>query len=37
MENRSMLHVFDKMGYDMQKGGSGGVYELRMMFKEKQA
>jgi RimJ/RimL family protein N-acetyltransferase len=37
MENRSMLRVFDKMGYDMQKGGSGGVYELKMMFKEKQA
>jgi acyl-CoA hydrolase/GNAT superfamily N-acetyltransferase len=34
MENRQMLRVFEKMGYDMQKGGSGGVYELRMMFKE---
>jgi hypothetical protein len=25
------------MGYDMQKGGSGGVYELKMMFKDKSA
>jgi acyl-CoA hydrolase/GNAT superfamily N-acetyltransferase len=33
MENRSMLRVFEKMGYDMQKGGGGGVYELKMMFK----
>jgi len=23
------------MGYDMQKGGAGGVYELKMMFKER--
>ncbi|MCU0593979.1 MAG: GNAT family N-acetyltransferase [Desulfobacterota bacterium] len=37
MENRSMLRVFEKMGYDTQKGGGGGVYELKMMFKEKQA
>jgi RimJ/RimL family protein N-acetyltransferase len=35
MENRSMLRVFEKMGYDMQKGGSGGVYEIKMMFKER--
>jgi len=37
MENRSMLRVFEKMGYDMKKGGGGGVYELKMMFKEKEA
>jgi acyl-CoA hydrolase len=35
MENRSMLRVFEKMGYDMQKGGAGGVYELTMMFKDR--
>ena len=35
MENRQMLRVFEKMGYDMQKSGSGGVYELRMMFKDR--
>jgi RimJ/RimL family protein N-acetyltransferase len=34
MENRPMLHVFEKMGFDMQKSGEGGVYELRMLFKE---
>jgi hypothetical protein len=34
MENRQMLRVFDKMGYDTQKSGGGGVYELRMMFKD---
>ncbi len=34
MENRPMLHVFDKMGFDMQRRGEGGVYELRMLFKE---
>ncbi len=35
MENRQMLRVFEKMGYDMQKGGDGGVYELKMMFKDR--
>jgi hypothetical protein len=30
-----MLRVFDKMGYDTQKSSSGGVYELRMMFKDR--
>ena len=34
MENRPMLHLFDKMGFDMQRTGDGGVYELRMMFRE---
>ncbi|MBN1102970.1 MAG: GNAT family N-acetyltransferase [Deltaproteobacteria bacterium] len=34
MENRPMLHVFNKMGFDMQRSGEGGVYELRMLFKE---
>ncbi|RJR42196.1 MAG: GNAT family N-acetyltransferase [Desulfobacteraceae bacterium] len=34
MENRPMLHVFQKMGFDMQKSSEGGVYELRMLFKE---
>jgi acyl-CoA hydrolase/GNAT superfamily N-acetyltransferase len=35
MENRSMLRVFEKMGYDMRKDGGGGVYELKMMFKDR--
>jgi acyl-CoA hydrolase/RimJ/RimL family protein N-acetyltransferase len=34
MENRQMLHVFEKMGFDMQRSGEGGLYELRMLFKE---
>ena len=35
MENRSMLRVFEKMGYEMRKNGAGGVYELKMMFKDR--
>jgi len=34
VENRPMLHIFQKMGFDMQKKISSGVYELRMMFRE---
>jgi len=34
VENKPMLHVFQKMGFDMQKRISSGVYELRMMFRE---
>jgi acyl-CoA hydrolase/GNAT superfamily N-acetyltransferase len=37
MENRSMLRVFEKMGYDMRKDGAGGVYELKMRFKDRAA
>lgn len=33
MENRPMLHVFEKMGFDMQRTGEGGIYELRMLFR----
>lgn len=33
-ENLAMLHVFEKMGFDIQKRSEGGVYELKMMFKE---
>jgi acyl-CoA hydrolase/RimJ/RimL family protein N-acetyltransferase len=36
MENRSMLHLFDKMGFEMQRSGEGGVFELRMIFSENQ-
>jgi acyl-CoA hydrolase/RimJ/RimL family protein N-acetyltransferase len=35
MENRSMLRVFEKMGYEMRKNGADGVYELKMMFKDR--
>jgi len=34
LENRPMLRVFEKMGFDMQKRVGSGVYELRMMFRE---
>ncbi|OPY11017.1 MAG: Acetyltransferase Pat [Syntrophaceae bacterium PtaB.Bin038] len=34
LENRPMLHVFEKMGFDMEKRVGAGVYELRMMFRE---
>jgi acyl-CoA hydrolase/GNAT superfamily N-acetyltransferase len=33
MENRPMLHLFEKMGFDIQKRTDGGVYELRMAFR----
>ncbi len=32
-ENTPMLHVFDKMGFDIQKRRDEGIYELRMTFK----
>ncbi len=33
-ENRPMLHLFEKMGFDMEKGLSSGLYELTMSFKD---
>ena len=33
VDNRPMLHVFQKMGFDMQKRISSGLYELKMMFR----
>jgi RimJ/RimL family protein N-acetyltransferase len=33
MENRPMLHLFEKMGFDIQRKVSEGVYELKMMFR----
>jgi RimJ/RimL family protein N-acetyltransferase len=32
-ENRMMLHVFEKMGFDMEKRRYEGIIELTMMFK----
>jgi RimJ/RimL family protein N-acetyltransferase len=32
-ENRMMLHVFEKMGFDMEKRRDEGIIELTMMFK----
>lgn len=31
-ENQSMLRLFEKMGFDIEKKVSGGVYELKMRF-----
>ncbi len=31
-ENRPMLHLFDKMGFDTKKDLSSGIYELDMSF-----
>jgi acyl-CoA hydrolase/GNAT superfamily N-acetyltransferase len=33
LENKPMLHVFEKMGFDMHKRVSSGVYELQMTFR----
>lgn len=33
MENRGMLHLFEKMGFDIQKRVESGVYTLRMAFR----
>jgi len=32
-DNKPMLHVFQKMGFDIQKSISAGVFELKMMFR----
>jgi len=34
VENRPMLHLFEKMGFDIQKRNEQGVYELKMAFQE---
>jgi acyl-CoA hydrolase/RimJ/RimL family protein N-acetyltransferase len=33
LENRPMLHLFHKMGFDIQQRLEEGVYELKMMFR----
>jgi acyl-CoA hydrolase/GNAT superfamily N-acetyltransferase len=33
-DNKPMLHVFEKGGFDMKKKNEGGVYELMLKFKE---
>jgi len=33
VENRPMLHLFEKMGFDMKKRREEGVYELEMTFR----
>jgi acyl-CoA hydrolase/GNAT superfamily N-acetyltransferase len=34
MENRPMLHLFEKMGFNTEKHAEGEVYELTMSFRE---
>jgi len=33
-ENRSMLQLFEKMGFIIEKRSEGGMYELKMSFRE---
>jgi RimJ/RimL family protein N-acetyltransferase len=33
VENQPMLRLFEKMGFDIQKRGAQGVYELQMGFR----
>jgi len=32
LENKSMLHLSEQMGFDIEKRGAEGVYELKMGF-----
>jgi acyl-CoA hydrolase/RimJ/RimL family protein N-acetyltransferase len=34
MENRQMLQLFDNMGFVIEKRAEGGMYELKMSFRE---
>jgi acyl-CoA hydrolase/GNAT superfamily N-acetyltransferase len=34
IENVPMLHLFEKMGFDIEKRSAEGVYELKMSFRE---
>ena len=34
VENRPMLNLFEKMGFDIEKRSTQGVYELNMAFRE---
>jgi len=33
VENKPMLHLFEKMGFDIDKRTSAGVFELKMEFR----
>lgn len=33
VENKPMLHLFEKMGFNIEKRSSAGVYELKMEFR----
>jgi GNAT superfamily N-acetyltransferase len=34
LENRPMLHLFENMGFDIEKRSEEGVYELKMGFRD---
>jgi len=34
-ENTSMLHLFESMGFDIEKQSDSGMLELKMTFKDK--
>ena len=34
VENKPMLHLFEKMGFDLEKRVAEDVYELKMLFRE---
>ncbi len=34
MENRQMIQLFEKMGFNIEKRAEGGMYELTMSFRE---
>jgi acyl-CoA hydrolase/RimJ/RimL family protein N-acetyltransferase len=36
MDNRPMLHLCRKMGFDIEKTGTSGVYNLQMTFRRKE-
>jgi RimJ/RimL family protein N-acetyltransferase len=33
VENRPMLHLFSKFGFDIERRREEGVYELKILFK----
>ena len=33
VENRPMLHLFNKLGFDIERRREEGVYELKILFK----
>jgi GNAT superfamily N-acetyltransferase len=35
LENRAMVRLFEKMGFDTEKRSEEGVYEMRMWFRNK--
>ncbi len=34
MENKHMLHLFEKAGFSIEKSAGGGIYELKMSFRD---